>query len=40
MKKKILVVGLGYVGVHILLKLDKKMFNVYGYDKSKKKYLS
>ena len=37
MKKKILVVGLGYVGVHILLKLDKKMFNVYGYDKSKKK---
>ena len=37
MKKKILVVGLGYVGVHILFKLDKKMFNVYGYDKSKKK---
>ena len=37
MKKKILVVGLGYVGIHILYKLNEKKFNVSGYDKSKKK---
>ncbi len=37
MKKKILVVGLGYVGINIFYNFLKKNLNVYGYDTSNKK---
>ena len=39
-KKKILVIGLGYVGITLLcallLKLKKNFYEIYGYDKSNK----
>ena len=36
MKKKITVIGLGYVGFPSYLLMLEKNFNVFGYDKNKK----